>query len=162
MEKNKLDLRPYGINPAKGRAYENIVYTLALIYNVFQARVEAYFAPFGLTAVQFNVLMLAAYQNGGKGLKQVDLSKRLIASASNITKLVEKSVRAGLLSRRTNPQSRRENIICITPRGQELIDRVWAGYDALVRRMTEKIPSGARRQTGQILQQWLKDLQEAK
>lgn len=162
MRTKNLDLRHYGVNPAKGRAYENIVYTLALIYNAFQSRVEAYFAPFGLTTVQFNVLMLAAYQNDGKGLKQVELSKRLIASVSNITKVVDKSVRAGLLSRKANPYSRRENIICITPQGRQLIDAVWPGYDDLVRGMTEKIPSKARRQTEQILQQWLQDLQETR
>lgn len=162
MSNTKIDLRPYGVNPAKGRAYENIVYAFALIYNILQNRVEAYFAPFGLTAVQFNVLMLVAYQNEGKGLKQVEISQRLIASVSNVTKLVEKSVQAGLLSRRTNPQSRRENIICITPKGQKVIDQVWPGYDALVRTLTEKIPPQHRQQTEKILQQWLGTLQEEK
>lgn len=162
MKFTKLDLRSYGVNPEKGRAYENIVYTMALIYNLFQNRIESYLSPFGLTAVQFNVLMLAAYQNEGKGLKQVEISKRLITSVSNITKLVDKSARMGLLVRRINPNSRRENIICITPKGQALIDRVWTGYDALVRSMTEKIPLKARRQTEKLLQQWLKELYEIK
>ena len=89
METNKLDLRPYGVNPSKGRKYESIMYVFALIYNNLQTQVNAYFASCGLSAVQFNLLMLAAYQNGGRGISQVELSKWLIASASNITKLVE-------------------------------------------------------------------------
>ena len=107
METNKTDLRSYGVDLTKGRAYESISYVLALVYNCLQAQVGDYLAKYGLNTVQFNILMLAAYKNNGKGLSQVDMAEHLIASASNITKLVEKSVRAGLLSRRTNPQSRR-------------------------------------------------------
>lgn len=162
MKTNKVNLRSYGINPEKGRDYENIAYVLALIYNLLQMRVEKYLLPYGLSAVQFNLLMLAAYQNNGKGLSQVELSKRLIASASNITKLVEKSVQAGLITRQTNPQSRRENIICITQKGQALIDKVWPGYDQLVKSLTEKIPAADRPQMEQILKNWFVALQEEK
>lgn len=162
MKTNKPNLRPYGINPEKGRDYENIIYVLALVYNLLQTRVEKYLLPHGLSVVQFNLLMLAAYQNNGKGLNQVELSKRLIASASNITKLVEKSVQSGLITRQTNPQSRRENIICITQKGQELIDKVWLGYDQLVKSLTEKIPAQSRPQMEQILKDWFVALQEEK
>lgn len=162
METNKTDLRSYGINPDKGRKYENITYVLALVYSILQARVEKQLAPHGLSAVQFNLLMLAAYQNNGKGISQVQAATHLIASASNITKLVEKSVQAGLLTRKTNPQSRRENIICITAKGQELIDQVWPGYDNLMRGLTEKIPVESRPQLEQILNNWLIQLQQEK
>ena len=162
METNKTDLRSYGIDPAKGRKYENITYVLALVYSILQARVEKQLAPYGLSAVQFNLLMLAAYQNKGRGISQVQAATHLIASASNITKLVEKSVQAGLLTRKTNPKSRRENIIFITAKGQELINRVWPDYDKLMRGLTEKISVKSRPQLEQILNGWLTKLQEEK
>ncbi|MDO5764270.1 MAG: MarR family transcriptional regulator [Elusimicrobiales bacterium] len=154
------DLSRYGINPAKNRPYENITYALALVYNVINAQVENCLAPCGLTPVQFNLLMLAAYQNGGNGLKQAEMGKRLIASASNVTKLVEKSVKEGLLSRVQNPQSRRENIIKITAKGQQLIDKVWPAYDQLVRRLTDRIPAKRQRAAAEILNNWLENLQQ--
>ncbi len=162
MKTFNSSLSRYGIDPAKGRTYENITYVLALIYNLLQAKIENYLAPYDLSAVQLNVLMLAAYQNEGKGLNQVELSKRLIASASNITKLVEKSVKTGLISRKTNPKNRRENIICITKKGQALIDKVWPGYDRLVATLTEKIPAAQRGRIEPILNNWLQVLQEEK
>lgn len=162
MKTNKTDLRSYGINPDKGRKYENITYVLALIYNILQTQVEDYLHFYHLSTVQFNLLMLVAYQNNGKGLNQVDISKHLIASASNITKIVEKSVKADLLTRKSNPQSRRENIICITKKGQELIDKVWPSYDKLVRNLTEKIPANNRPEIEVILKNWLLDLQKEK
>ena len=162
MKTNKTDLRSYGINPDKGRKYENITYVLAVIYNILQTQVENYLRSYNLNTVQFNLLMLAAYQNNGKGINQIQIAEHLIASASNITKLVEKSVKAGLLTRKTNPQSRRENIICITKKGQELIDKVWPGYDKLVRNLTEKIPANNRPEIEIILKNWLLDLQKEK
>ncbi len=162
MENMKNDLRLYGINPAKGRKYENITYVLVLISNILEARVESYLKPHKLSPVQFNLLMLAAYQNNGKGISQVEISKHLIASASNITKVVEKSVKEGLIKRTVNPASRRENIICITKKGQTLINKVWPGYDKLVRSLTEKIPSSKRFQTEKILNNWLLALQKEK
>jgi len=162
MEINKLDLRPYGINPAKGRKYENISYVLALVYNLLQTRMDTYFASYGLSAVQFNLLMLSAYQHKGRGISQVELAKGLIVSASNITKLVEKSVQAKLLTRKPNPASRRENIICITKKGQALIDKVWPEYDRLIRQLTEKIPTKDRPHIEQILKKWFIALQEEK
>lgn len=162
MKTNKVNLRSYGINPEKGRDYENIAYVLALIYNLLQMRVEKYLLSYGLSAAQFNLLMLAAYQNNGRGLSQVELSKRLIVSSSNITKLVEKSVQASLITRQANPQSRRENIICITKKGQNLIDEIWPGYDKLVGELTERIPSAARFQFKTILYDWLLSLQKEK
>ena len=162
METNKTDLRSYGINPDKGRKYENITYVLALVYSILQTQVEKQLAPYGLSAVQFNLLMLAAYQNNGTGISQVQAATHLIASASNITKLVEKSVHAGLLTRKTNPKSRRENIICITEKGQILIDKVWPEYDKLVKGLTEKIPTENQPQLEQILNNWLTKLQQEK
>lgn len=154
------DLSIYGVNPAKGRSYENIVYALALVYNILQRRVEAYLALYDLSAVQFNLLMLAAYQNNGDGINQVELSKRLIASASNITKLVEKSVKAGLVLRKQNLRNRRENIIRIAPKGQELIAVVWPEYDRLVRAMTDKIPPDQQQTAEKILNEWFELLQK--
>lgn len=162
METNQNPLLKYGINPEKGRNYENITYVLALIYNTLQNQVESYLSAFKLSAVQFNLIMLAAYRNDGKGLNQVEISKSLIASASNITKLVEKSVKAGLLSRKINPNNRRENIICITKTGQDLIDKIWPGYDKLVCSLTEKIPQSNRKQIETILKNWLFALKQEK
>ena len=160
METKKIDLRPYGIDPAKGRPHENLIYGVALVYNLLQARVEEYLDKYRLSPVQFNLLMLAAYQNEGNGISQVELARHLIASASNITKLVEKLVRGGLLTRKTNPHSRRENVICATAKGRQLIDKVWPGYDGLLRALSAKIPSKQRPQIAQILTHWFTQLQQ--
>lgn len=154
------DLSRYGILKEKGRDYEEITYVLALVYNLINARAEAYFARYGLNVTKFNVLMLAAYQNDGNGLNQRELAGRLVASASNVAKVVESLVRAGLLSRAANPKSRRENVIRITVAGRKLIDAVWPEYDVLVRGLTNKIPAVKRKAAKEILNGWFEKLQE--
>ena len=162
MKSINLDPSFYAIDPSKGRKYESIAYVFALLYNVLQSRVEHYLQPYNLSVVHFNLLLLAAYLNRGRGISQVEISKHLIVSASNITKLVEKSVHAGWITRQTNPQSRRENIICITPKGQDLIDEIWPGYDELMRGLTEKIPEADRPRLERILNNWFASLQQEK
>lgn len=154
------DLSRYGILKEKGRDYEEITYVLALVYNLINTRAEAYFARYGLNVTKFNVLMLAAYQNGGNGLNQRELAGRLVASASNVAKVVESLVRAGLLLREENPKSRRENVIRVTAAGRKLIDAVWPEYDALVRGLTNKIPAAKRKAAKEILNGWFEKLQE--
>jgi len=156
------DLSSYGINPAKKRAYENVTYVLALVCGILTKEVETYLSAYSITPVQFNVLMLCAYQNDGRGVTQVFLSKHLIASASNVTKVVDKLVQAGLLSRTVNPIARRENIICTTAKGQRLIDKIWPGYDALLSRLTSKLPSAKQKIMGSLLKEWFENLQQEK
>ncbi|MBR4355817.1 MAG: hypothetical protein IKP96_04550 [Elusimicrobiaceae bacterium] len=162
METIKLNPEYYAIDPSKGRKYESIAYMLALVYKALQTRVECYLRPYDLSTAHFNLLLLAAYLNDGKGISQVEISKHLIVSASNITKLVEKSVHMSWLTRKTNPRNRRENIICITKKGQMLIDKIWPEYDRLVRGLTEKIPVKDRFPIERILRNWFIQLQEGK
>ena len=132
------DLSKYGILKEKGRTYENIIYVLALIYNLANQKAEEYFAQYKLNVAKFNVLMLAAFRNKGKGITQVEMAKSLIASASNITKIAEELKKRGLISRTQNPLSRRENLIRITPAGRKLIDNIWPGYDGMLKTFTDK------------------------
>jgi len=152
------DLSEYGILKENGRSYESIIYVLALIYNIANQKAEEYFAQYKLSVAKFNVLMLAAFRNEGKGITQVEMAKSLIASASNITKLVEDLRRRGLISRNQNPLSRRENLIRITPSGRKLIDKIWPQYDEMVKSFTDKIPAGKQKTAEIILNDWFENL----
>lgn len=156
------DLSSFGINPQKKRTYEGVAYVLALICARLTKEAEACLSVYGLTPVQFNVLMLCAYQNNGRGVTQVFLAGHLIASASNVTKVVDKLVKSGLLTRRENPLARRENIICVTAKGQRLIDKIWPQYDGLLSRLAGTLPVAKQKMLGSLLQEWLGKLQEEK
>ena len=60
----------------------------------------------------------------------------------------------------TNPASRRENIIKITPKGRKLIDKLWPEYDALLKSRTDILPKDKQEELAEILKNWFLGLQK--
>lgn len=154
------DLRRYGILAEKGRMYENISYVLALIYGQINNEISHYLEKHSLTPAKFNILMAAAYQNEGKGLSQVQMAQHLISSAGNIAKLVDCLHKEKFLVRVQNQLNRRENIVKITPLGQKLIDKVWPGYEEIIRELTNLIPQNKQQEVIDVFADWFEKLQQ--
>lgn len=156
------DLEKYGVDRGKGRKYESIVYTLALIYGKYEKCISEYLSEYGMTIGKFNILMAVRYVGKEEGVSQVAIKDRLIVSAGNITTLAEKLVKDGLISRKQNPESRRENIIKITKKGTDLIEKIWPRYNELIEDMANKIPKKEHEYFSKILAQWYSNLSEVK
>lgn len=152
------DFRAYGINPEKGRKYENIVYVMALVYDAYVDRVSKYLAQYRLSPSKFNLLMIVRYQGGADGITQAAISERLIVSAGNVTGLVERLSKEGLITRKQNPENRRENRIKVTPKAEKLLDELWPGYDKLVKDLTNLVPKKDQPQLAKILEGWFEKL----
>ena len=99
----------------------NIYYTSSCL----KKRAAEFFRPFGLTDVQFNVMMLVSHQvEAGDGLSQAELSDMLLVNRANITSLIDRMERAGLVKRTSAAGDRRYNIIKLTDKGGELLSLV--------------------------------------
>ena len=95
----------------------NIYYTAALL----KKRADVFFRTFGLTDVQFNVLMLLTHHSGGEGgLSQAQLSDMMLVNRANITTLIDRMEKAGLVIRTSVSNDRRTNIIKLTANGKKL------------------------------------------
>ena len=121
-------LKAFGIEVSKGKHYEEIVYSTALLYNLIEAKVSSYLSKFNLTTAKFNVLMILEHQARHEGMSQVDISKHLIVTASNMTRLLDKLEKESLVQRSALKNDRRVKTIKITPKGSQLLDRAWPGY----------------------------------
>lgn len=86
------------------------------------------FARWGLSPSQFNVLNLLA--DRPDGLTQTDLGRALIMHRSNVTGLVDRLERRGLLARRKAAGDRRAWRVCLTPAGRRLWQEVHPHYRA--------------------------------
>jgi MarR family 2-MHQ and catechol resistance regulon transcriptional repressor len=103
------------------RALLNIYYTASCL----KKRADEFFRNFRLTDVQFNVLMLLHYQSGREGgLSQAQLSDMMLVNRANVTSLIDRMEKAGLVVRTSAQGDRRYNIIKMTPRGKKLFARV--------------------------------------
>lgn len=109
----------------------NIYYTASLL----KKKAGDFLQPFGLTDVQFNLMMLLRHQGGAKGLNQAQLSKMMLVNRANITSLIDRMEKADLVARTHNPADRRHNIIKLTSRGEKVLAKIEPLYAKEVKKV---------------------------
>ena len=122
------DLQQFGIFTGRGKHAEEAMYCLALIYNICNTKITNYLKKYGLSIGKFNILVAIKVHGGEEGLSQIDISKHLIVTPSNMTKLIDKLEKDGLVTRSPLPKDRRVNIIKVTKKAADLIDGIWEEY----------------------------------
>lgn len=78
------------------------------------------------------------------------LAQRLGVHTSSVTRVCDRLVRTGLVSRRVNPQSRREVVLEVTPAGRAVVTQVLEVRAREARRILRGVPGPARRQLVQL------------
>ena len=94
----------------------NLIYTARLMGEMVQDTMKAY----DLSQEQFNVLRILRGQKGNT-VNMCVIQERMIAKTSNTTRLVDKLLLKGLVSREVCPGNRRKMEIGITEKGLELL-----------------------------------------
>lgn len=109
---------------------------LGLYYTTISLKKHAaeFFAPFGLTDVQFNLMMMLRHHGGTDGLSQARLSEMMMVNRANVTGLVDRLEKAGMV-RRTAAADRRYNMIQLTAKGAKLLEKADPAYGAEVQQV---------------------------
>ncbi len=137
--KEELGLKRGYVVPAH-EALLNIYYTASMM----KKRADDFFGRYGLTDVQFNLMSLLHYESGstsspsgGKeaGLSQARISDMMLVNRANITSLVDRMEKAGLVVRTAHSSDRRFNIIKLTANGEKLFTKVEPHYIEQVRKV---------------------------
>ncbi len=81
------------------------------------------FLEHGLTAQQYNALRLLAAR-GSLGLATLEVAKRLVSRAPDITRLIDPLVERGWITRNRPKENRRLVRLNLTEAGQLLLDRL--------------------------------------
>jgi len=114
--------------PLKVPAHEallNIYYTSSQM----KKRADEFFARYGITSVQFNLLELLLRQaEEDEGLTQAELSRMMLVNRANITSLIDRMEKADLVVRTPVPGDRRYNAIKLTGHGREVLLEVEERY----------------------------------
>jgi DNA-binding MarR family transcriptional regulator len=105
-----------------------------------------FFERWDLSPSQFNVLNLLRLNPAG--LSQTELSRQLIMHRSNVTGLLDRLERRGLVARREVAADRRAYNVVLTPAGIRLLRGILPRYYADAARVWEPLP--ARRATALI------------
>ncbi|HJR62680.1 MAG TPA: MarR family transcriptional regulator [Gemmatimonadaceae bacterium] len=104
-------------------AHLNVVRTATVLADAFDLLVK----PFGVSAAQYNVLRILQGADP-EGLCRNDLRNRLLRRMPDVTRLLDRMERAGLVTRARDSDDRRLVSTRITQKGQRLLDKL----DALV------------------------------
>jgi DNA-binding MarR family transcriptional regulator len=144
-----------GIETGKGKYHEEIVYGIGLVYISMIHRISAYLKDYDLTPTDLNVLMLVKHQGKDHGISQVDLGQKLMVTAHNMTRAIQRLEKKGLLKRVSYKKDARVNLVSISPKGSKLLDDVWPEYNQMMRDFANALSVDEQKALAGLLQKWL-------
>ncbi len=102
--------------PLDKRTILNIMYTQSIISESFNEVIK----PYEISPEQFNVLRILRGQKG-KPANMCVIQERMVARTSNTTRLVDKLLNKGFVTREVCSENRRKMDIAITEKGLALL-----------------------------------------
>lgn len=120
--------------PAISPQYQALLQLLRTADTIWDASRE-FFAPWDLSPSQFNVLNLL--RGGDGGTTQIELSRQLIVHRSNITGLVDRLEKRGLVCRNEVPGDRRSYRVALTREGERVMAEILPQYYAAAHKLWE-------------------------
>lgn len=104
---------------AKERAAVNLMFT----YSWLISRQKEAFGPFGITAQQYNVLRILRGQHP-KPISTSDIRDRMLDRMSDVSRIVDRLVKKGLVTRKTCKADKRLVDVLIAPSGLTLLEQI--------------------------------------
>jgi DNA-binding MarR family transcriptional regulator len=127
----------------------NTYYTASCL----RKKASVFLRPFGLTDVQFNLMMLLQYQSSPEaGLTQAKLSDMMLVNRANITSLIDRMEKGGLVARTSTPTDRRYNIVKLTDRGKALLEKIEPLYAQEVKRIMAALADNEQKRLIKMLE----------
>jgi len=106
-------------------------------------------AEHGVTAGQYNVLRILRGAHP-EGHSRCDIATRLIDRAPDVTRILDRLERQGLVERAKGGDDRRKSISRVTPKGVALLDRMDPAMRAVHERFGQRISLRDRRELSRI------------
>ncbi len=126
MSENEIDL-PMPFDNSAHEALMSVLWTALIV----RKESKRFFGANRISSdAQFNVLMILKYS--GKTLTQNEIGKRLLVDKSNVTGLIDRMERDGLIARKDVEGDRRSYHIVATAEGRRITDTVEKKYMAKV------------------------------
>ncbi len=132
----------------KMRAIENPVVegmlNLLVTGALLNQRGDAEYARFGLTTSAYNVLRIL--RGSPDGLPRGEIALRMVNPSPDVTRLIDRLARRGLVRRLRARTDRRVSLTRITPKGLELLERAEVANDAQHAALASRLSAAEWRQ----------------
>jgi DNA-binding MarR family transcriptional regulator len=121
-----------------GTLADEAVVSLMVAADHFDQAIAPTWERHGITGDQYNVLrILRGVYPGGHPRNEV--ARRMIHRAPDVTRMLDRLVRQGLVARVRNPEDRRESIATITKAGLAKLERIDPDVHATQRALTASL-----------------------
>ena len=131
---------------------QEVFLSLWRTYDRLRALEEELFGRYDLTPQQYNALRLLSAERPGR-LRTLDLAGRLVSRAPDITRLLDKLERRGLVERARPADNRRVVRVGITPAGLALLKELDAPLRECHARQLGHLPAAQLKALADLLRQ---------
>lgn len=149
-----------GVRDGKERLGESALYNIAACYSHLERRISGILAPFSLTPVKMNALLIIKHVGRNGGLAQNEIGKRMIVTAGNVTRLLDRLQKERLIERAARSGDRRIKLVRITAKGSSLLDKVWPVYKKAVDELAAFLSGAEMVSTVKCLEKFRKNLEK--
>ncbi len=123
-------------------AHEAVLALLVAAADV-RGRLDRVCEGHGITSGQYNVLRIL--RGHPDGYPRCEITARLIERAPDVTRLIDRLARQGLVERMRGESDRRHSVTRISRKGLELLDRMQSAIAAVNRETGRRLPPGDAR-----------------
>jgi DNA-binding MarR family transcriptional regulator len=134
--------------PLPRKTVLHIMYT----QNVLGEKFLELMKPYDLSGEQYNVLRILRGQKGPANMFVIQ--ERMLAKSSNTTRLIDKLLAKGLVTREVCPENRRKMEIEITPQGLALLEELDPKVDAYENCFTTNMTDAEMIQLNHLLEKF--------
>lgn len=103
---------------------------LSVLSSKFSNQIEQVCAEFGLTEAHYRVLWVLCLSDSTNAMTMGDIVDGVINKASDVTRLVDKLVRLGLVNRTNAHDDRRRVLVKPTAQGRRVFEKITKGIKA--------------------------------
>lgn len=135
-----------------------LVYSLLRTHSYLSPSLDADLRRQNLTAAQLNAL-LVLQAAGPDGLLMNEIGQALVVTKSNVTGLVDRLERQGLVVR-AEREDRRATAVRLTPAASRLLDTITPRHTELLRELTDCLTTKEKQTLIQLLSKLRKGLRE--
>lgn len=150
-ERPDLDVAQMGIIGRVGR-----------LRSYLSAAHERVFKKYDLSLASFDVLATLRRSGPPYALSPSDLTDWTMVTSGTMTNRLDRLEKAGLITRKRNPEDGRGFVIALTDQGFELIDAAVTEHVANQHQMLEALSAEEREQLDGLLRKWMTSLSSIK
>lgn len=135
-----------------------VIHSLLRTHSRLSPFLDATLRAAQLTAAQFNTLLLLRHSGDG-GMLMSQIGEGLIVTKSNVTGLIERLAKQGLVER-CDHHDRRATLIRLTDAGNAILDQALPSYRQTLGEVTDCLSDSEKHQLTQLLRKLRRSLRE--